>query len=135
MNPLLDRLQPYPFEKLRKLFADLTPAPDKSAISLSIGEPRHPSPPFVLAALAANLDRLANYPFPGNVRELENILERAVALETSSSIRASSLPSDMVHGGRREWTPSGRGQDLLHLPEEGVDLEDLVEDIEKKLKM
>ena len=41
MNPLLQRLQPYPFERLRQLFAGLTPAPGLRPISLGIGEPRH----------------------------------------------------------------------------------------------
>ncbi|HDY83824.1 MAG TPA: succinyldiaminopimelate transaminase, partial [Halieaceae bacterium] len=40
MNPNLQRLQPYPFEKLRLLFDDLEPPADKSPIALSIGEPR-----------------------------------------------------------------------------------------------
>jgi two-component system response regulator PilR (NtrC family) len=79
------------------------------------------------------MERLANYAYPGNVRELENILERAVALETSSTIQAASLPSDIVHGLRREWTHSGKGQDLFRLPDDGVHLENLVEDIEKRL--
>ena len=61
MNPNLELLQPYPFERLRQLFAGLRPA-DKSAISLSIGEPRHASPTFVLEVLAKNLGRVANYP-------------------------------------------------------------------------
>lgn len=62
MNTLLDRLQPYPFEKLRALFADLQTPADRPHIPLSIGEPRHPSPQFVLDALAARLPLLANYP-------------------------------------------------------------------------
>ena len=61
MNPRLRRLQPYPFERLRQLFADLRPA-DKPPISLSIGEPRHPAPPFVLERLGESLERVANYP-------------------------------------------------------------------------
>ncbi|MBN7797540.1 succinyldiaminopimelate transaminase [Parahaliea mediterranea] len=62
MNPQLALLQPYPFEKLRELFADIQPSPEHSPIALSIGEPRHPSPPFVLERLAQHLDKLANYP-------------------------------------------------------------------------
>ncbi|NEX59784.1 succinyldiaminopimelate transaminase [Noviherbaspirillum galbum] len=62
MNPLLDKLQPYPFEKLRQLFAGVTPDPAFSPISLGIGEPKHPTPPFIQEALAANLSGLASYP-------------------------------------------------------------------------
>ncbi|MFJ3044941.1 succinyldiaminopimelate transaminase [Herbaspirillum chlorophenolicum] len=62
MNPLLDQLQPYPFEKLKKLFADVTPDPAYRPISLGIGEPKHPTPPFIQKALADNLTGLATYP-------------------------------------------------------------------------
>lgn len=62
MNPLLDQLQPYPFEKLRRLFADITPATAYAPISLGIGEPKHPTPAFIKQALADNLGGLASYP-------------------------------------------------------------------------
>ncbi|WUR11561.1 succinyldiaminopimelate transaminase [[Empedobacter] haloabium] len=62
MNPLLDKLQPYPFEKLRQLFAGVTPNPALRPISLGIGEPKHPTPQFIRQALADNLSGLANYP-------------------------------------------------------------------------
>ncbi|CAN5297850.1 succinyldiaminopimelate transaminase [soil metagenome] len=62
VNPLLDNLQPYPFEKLRQLFAGVTPNPECKPISLGIGEPRHPTPEFIKTALADNLAGLANYP-------------------------------------------------------------------------
>ena len=62
MNPDLDRLQPYPFEKLRGLFKDTTPNPALSAIALAIGEPKHPTPPLITDALADNLGGLARYP-------------------------------------------------------------------------
>ena len=61
MNPRLDLLQPYPFEKLRVLFAEVKPA-DKPAISFGIGEPKHPTPEFIKKALAESLAGLANYP-------------------------------------------------------------------------
>ena len=51
MNPLLSRLQPYPFERLRQLTADVKPNPAYRPISLGIGEPRHPTPPFLKEAL------------------------------------------------------------------------------------
>jgi len=76
MNIDLQRLQPYPFEKLRQLIADVTPNPQLRAISLSIGEPKHPSPPFVLDTLAANLEKAAVYPTTLGLAELrESIAE------------------------------------------------------------
>jgi N-succinyldiaminopimelate aminotransferase len=62
VNPLLDKLQPYPFEKLRRLLAESKPDAARRAISLGIGEPKHPTPPFIRQALADNLDGLAVYP-------------------------------------------------------------------------
>jgi N-succinyldiaminopimelate aminotransferase len=62
MNPDLNRLQPYPFQKLASLFREVQPNPDYRAISLSIGEPKHTTPQFIKDALTANLDGLANYP-------------------------------------------------------------------------
>jgi N-succinyldiaminopimelate aminotransferase len=62
MNPLLARLQPYPFERLRQLFAGITPNPAYRPISLGIGEPKHATPEFIKQALTAALDGLAVYP-------------------------------------------------------------------------
>ncbi|MCE1182717.1 MAG: succinyldiaminopimelate transaminase [Rhodocyclales bacterium] len=62
MNPHLAQLQPYPFEKLRALFAGVTPNPQYKEIKLSIGEPQHATPPFIMEALAKGLTGLANYP-------------------------------------------------------------------------
>src|SRR6266404_7127173 len=62
LNPHLAQLRPYPFERLRALFASVVPNPQKPPISLSIGEPRHPTPRLVLDALAAGAKGLANYP-------------------------------------------------------------------------
>lgn len=62
MNPRLAELKPYPFERLRALLQSNTPPAELSPIQLSIGEPRHPSPPFVRQALADNLHGLSSYP-------------------------------------------------------------------------
>ena len=62
VNPHLDKLHPYPFEKLRQLFAGATPNPDCAPISLGIGEPKHPTPAFIQKALAHHVQGLANYP-------------------------------------------------------------------------
>lgn len=65
MNPLLSHLQPYPFERLRQLFAGVTPAPEYRPISLGIGEPRHPTPPFIERVLGNSPGALAKYPATG----------------------------------------------------------------------
>jgi N-succinyldiaminopimelate aminotransferase len=62
VNPLLDKLQPYPFEKLRALIAENAPPAGLAPINLQIGEPKHPTPALVKDALARALDGLASYP-------------------------------------------------------------------------
>jgi N-succinyldiaminopimelate aminotransferase len=62
MNPRLQSLQPYPFEKLRSLFEGARPNPGLVHISLGIGEPRHPTPQLIKRALSENLAKLAAYP-------------------------------------------------------------------------
>ncbi len=62
MNPDLNKLQPYPFQKLAVLFRVVTANADYRAISLSIGEPKHDTPQFIKDALTDNLAGLANYP-------------------------------------------------------------------------
>ena len=74
MNPLLERLQPYPFEKLRALLAGATPNPSLRPINLSIGEPKHPTPALVKDALVAHLDGLAAYPATAGLPELRKAI-------------------------------------------------------------
>jgi N-succinyldiaminopimelate aminotransferase len=62
VNPHLDKLHPYPFEKLRQLFAGVTPNAEFAPISLGIGEPKHPTPAFIQKALSHSVQGLANYP-------------------------------------------------------------------------
>ena len=74
LNPDLDRLQPYPFERLRQLFAGITPAADLAPINLSIGEPKHPTPPFILEAYANALPGIASYPLTAGVPQLREAI-------------------------------------------------------------
>ncbi len=66
MNHLLQRLNPYPFERLRLLFAGISANPAHRPISLGLGEPKHPTPAFIAQALAqaacSNPSGLARYP-------------------------------------------------------------------------
>lgn len=79
MNPDLNRLQPYPFQKLAALFREVQPNPDYRAISLSIGEPKHSTPQFIKDALTANLDGLANYPTTAGSDALRNSIANWLA--------------------------------------------------------
>ena len=62
MNPDLERLHTYPFQKLRALLEGSQPPPGRVTVPLHVGEPRHPTPPFIKQALIEQLDGLANYP-------------------------------------------------------------------------
>lgn len=75
MNPRLNQLQPYPFQRLRELFAGVTPNPDLGPVNLSIGEPKHATPAFIRTALTSALDGLANYP----ITQGSDDLRRAIA--------------------------------------------------------
>ena len=74
MNSHLAQLQPYPFEKLRALFAGVTPNPQYKEIKLSIGEPQHATPAFIMEALSNGLKGLANYPTTQGVPALRQAI-------------------------------------------------------------
>jgi N-succinyldiaminopimelate aminotransferase len=74
MNPNLDRLQPYPFEKLAALTRDIEPPPDLAPIALSIGEPKHATPSIIREALTAHLHHLATYPTTRGMPELREAI-------------------------------------------------------------
>ncbi len=80
MNPDLNRLQPYPFQKLAALFREVAPNRDYRPISLSIGEPKHATPQFIRDALTANLDGLANYPTTAGSDALRNAIANWLAM-------------------------------------------------------
>ncbi|MDT8385776.1 MAG: succinyldiaminopimelate transaminase [Gammaproteobacteria bacterium] len=79
MNPDLNRLHPYPFEKLRVLKDGILPPADKSPIALSIGEPKHAAPDFVVAELTAQLRGLEHYPLTKGSLALRQSIARWLA--------------------------------------------------------
>ena len=100
MNPLLARLHPYPFERLRALTADITPNPAHAPISLGIGEPKHPTPTFIREALTASLDGLAQYPATAG----EPVLRNAIAgwVERRYGVTLDPLTQLLPVNGSRE---------------------------------
>ena len=94
MNPRLDLLRPYPFERLRTLLAGAAPPATLPHIPLSIGEPKHTPPAFVGAALTRALDTLGSYPLALGLAELRTTiarwLERRFALP-AGAVNAESM--------------------------------------------
>jgi N-succinyldiaminopimelate aminotransferase len=74
MNPDLNNLHPYPFEKLAALKAAVNPPTHLQEILLSIGEPKHLPPAFVLATLVENLNKLSSYPTTKGIPELRDAI-------------------------------------------------------------
>jgi N-succinyldiaminopimelate aminotransferase len=74
MNPNLNKLLPYPFQRLRDLLQDITPNASLAPINLSIGEPKHATPALIKDALTTNLAGLASYPTTAGTPELRQAI-------------------------------------------------------------
>ena len=73
------------------------------------------------------MELLMGHAFPGNIRELENIIERGVAIETSNII----LPENLTLAAKADKGGEEKSMEL-HIPDEGIDLNAELEKIEKK---
>ena len=84
MNPDLNRLQPYPFEKLRTLKQGIVPPADKLPIALSIGEPKHSPPAFVIEEIIKHLQGVGSYPLTKGItaKWLRNHIKTTVSYWT-----------------------------------------------------
>jgi N-succinyldiaminopimelate aminotransferase len=100
MNPLLAKLQPYPFERLRALARDVVPNPAFAPISLGLGEPRHATPDLIKQAITDNLRGLAHYPATAG----EPALRQAIAawVERRYGITLDPATHVLPVGGSRE---------------------------------
>ncbi len=100
MNPDLQKLQPYPFQKLAALFREVRPNPGYRAISLSIGEPKHPAPQFIRDALTNNLDGLANYPTTAGSNALRSAIANWLAARYGIPVPDADTQVLPVNGSR-----------------------------------
>lgn len=89
MNPHLDSLRAYPFERLRQLIAGISPPAELAPIAMSIGEPRHAAPEFLVAALSQSLHTLDRYPLALGLVELRRSCARWLE-------RRFALPAEMI---------------------------------------
>jgi len=92
MNPDLNRLQPYPFERIKSLKEGLAPPDDKSLISLSIGEPKHKCPDFITQAVSDNLVGFQQYPLTKGGESLRTIISQW--LEQRFTLGAQTIDPD-----------------------------------------
>ncbi len=92
MNPYLSKLQPYPFEKLNRLKAGVTPRTSVPHIALSIGEPKHSTPQFIIDILVREINSLSQYPATKGLP----ILRQAVAhwLQQRFHLPANSIDAE-----------------------------------------
>ena len=92
MNSNLQKLQPYPFERLRKLKSGIIPPQHLTHISLSIGEPKHSPPEFVKRALTDSIDDISRYPTTIGSTELREVL--GSWLESRFQLKPGSINPD-----------------------------------------
>ena len=114
MNPDLRRLQSYPFEKLAALKRDLSPPTHLEHIALSIGEPRHPSPRFVVDSLIAHLHQLSTYPSTRGSEALREAIAAWLA-------RRFSIAADLIDPERNLLPVSGTREALFAIAQAVID--------------
>lgn len=114
MNPFIDKLKPYPFERLAKLKQGVTPPAQLAHIPLSIGEPKHAAPEFILQALRENLAGLGSYPNAKGLPELR----QAIAAWLS---RRYKLPAARLDPERQVLPVSGTREGLFAFAQAVID--------------
>ena len=90
MNIDLSLLHAYPFEKLANLKSDCSPPVELEHIPLSIGEPKHPVPDFVLQALTTNLGSISSYPLTKGMTSLRESISHWLINRKRSDIGAAA---------------------------------------------
>ena len=117
MNPRLDLLQPYPFERLRTLLAGAVPPASLRPIPLSIGEPRHTPPAFIAAALVRALgESLGSYPVALGLPQLREAIARWLE-------RRFGLPAQTVRADDMVLPVNGTREALFSFVQAAVDAE------------
>jgi len=114
MNPNIQRLHSYPFEKLSKLFAGIEPQNAAQHIALSIGEPKHAPPQFVLDELVQNLPSIAKYPLTKGSEGLREAICRWL-------VRRFDLQNTTIDAGKHIIPVNGTREALFAFAQAVVD--------------
>jgi N-succinyldiaminopimelate aminotransferase len=117
MNPLLNRLQPYPFEKLSRLKQGVVPTDRFSPISLSIGEPKHPTPELITESIRAHLSELTQYPTTLGILEYREAIATWLA-------RRFNIPESLLDSQRNILPCSGTREALFSFAQAMLDPSD-----------
>lgn len=114
MNPDLQRLLPYPFERLTQLKAGITPPAALAPVNLSIGEPKHQPPHFVAEQLISHLHGLANYPMTRGSDELRGSIARWL-------MQRFNLPEGSIDAARHILPVNGTREALFAFAQAVID--------------
>ena len=114
MNPNLHQLHRYPFERLKELLAEVSPAEHLKPISLSIGEPKHQPPAFVKQALVENIDRIAVYP----ATKGSDLLREAIA---NWLVKRFTLPAESIDAHSHVLPVNGTREALFAFTQAVID--------------
>lgn len=116
MNSDLNQLHPYPFEKIRSLLKGVTPA-NQPAVSLAIGEPKHPTPEFIHQAVIEHLKGLATYPLTKG----DTNLRQAISAWLTQRFQ---LPTDSIDPEQQVLPVNGTREALFAFAQAIVDRND-----------
>lgn len=114
MNPDLDKLQPYPFEKLARLNKGVTPPTSKAPIALAIGEPQHPTPAFISAELITQLQGLSTYPTTRGIALLRETIAQWL-------VKRFQLPVSSIHPDHNVLPVNGTREALFSFAQAVID--------------
>ncbi|MDV3238641.1 MAG: succinyldiaminopimelate transaminase [Gammaproteobacteria bacterium] len=114
MNPDLQRLLPYPFERLARLKAGITPPAALPHVNLSIGEPKHQPPHFVAEQLISHLHGLATYPLTRGSDELRTAMAEWL-------VRRFDLPAGSIDPARHILPVNGTREALFAFAQAVID--------------
>ena len=114
MNPDLQRLLPYPFERLAQLKAGITPPATLAHLNLSIGEPKHQPPHFVAEQLISHLHGLAQYPSTRGSDELRSVMAHWLT-------KRFALPETSIDPGRHVLPVNGTREALFAFAQAVID--------------
>lgn len=114
MNPHLQLLHPYPFEKLAELKQGITPPEDKAHIALSIGEPKHATPAFIQEALVRHLQGLTQYPTTKGLPELRQTIADWIS-------RRFAMPAEHIDADTQVLPVNGTREALFAIVQAVID--------------